>query len=182
MEIFYRDMRALMLHALEQILDQGEGLLRILDDESFKTSLNSVKGATIGGHYRHCLDHFEKLFTGIDHSLIDYDARRRDQRLESSREFALERTEELRLFTRTMDARILHHPIQIRCAVSGDEGESPVVTSTIEREIMFCISHAIHHYALIGMMCGEMDIELPADFGVAPSTLHFRSASALQTT
>ena len=174
-------MRSPMLHALEQILDQGEGLLRVLDDESFKTPLNSAKGATIGGHYRHCLDHFEKLFVGIDYSLIDYDARRRDQRLETDRAFALGRTEELRLSTRSMDARSLHYPIQIRCAVSGDEGASPVVTSTIEREIMFCISHAIHHYAIIGMMCMEMAVRLPVDFGVAPSTLHYRSATALQT-
>lgn len=174
-------MRHLMLQALEQVLDQGEGLLRILNDESFKTPLSSARGATIGGHYRHCLDHFEKLFTGIDHFLIDYDARGRDQRLETDREFALGRTVELRLFTRTMDARLLKHSIQIRCAVSGDEGESPVVTSTIEREIMFCISHAIHHYALIGMMCMEIDVRLPVEFGVAPSTLHYRSVSALQT-
>ena len=174
-------MRHLMLHALEQVLDQGEGLLRALDDESFKTPLNSARGAAIGGHYRHCLDHFERLFEGIEISLIDYDARRRDRRLETDREFALERTEELRLFTRTMDARLLHHSIQIRCAVSGDGGESPVATSTVEREIMFCISHAIHHYALIGMMCREMDLRLPVEFGVAPSTLHFRSVTALQT-
>lgn len=164
-----------MIHALEQVLDQGEGLLLALDDSAYKTPFKSGQGASIGGHYRHCLDHFEKLFDGIEDSSIDYDSRRRDQRLETDRNFAMARTKDLRLSVRKLDERILHHSIQIRCAVSQDEGVSPAVTSTIERELMFCISHSIHHFALIAMMCREMGVPLSEDFGVAPSTLKFRS-------
>jgi hypothetical protein len=36
---------------------------------------------------------------------------------------------------------------------------------------MYSIAHAVHHYALIGLMAGVMGLKLPAGFGIAPSTL-----------
>jgi hypothetical protein len=36
---------------------------------------------------------------------------------------------------------------------------------------MYAVAHAVHHYALIGVMAGIMEVKLPVGFGVAPSTL-----------
>jgi hypothetical protein len=36
---------------------------------------------------------------------------------------------------------------------------------------MFAVSHAIHHHALIAMLCGIRAIPVPEDFGIAPSTI-----------
>jgi hypothetical protein len=36
---------------------------------------------------------------------------------------------------------------------------------------MYSVAHAVHHYALIGVMGGLLNLRLPAGFGVAPSTL-----------
>jgi hypothetical protein len=44
---------------------------------------------------------------------------------------------------------------------------------------MFSISHAIHHYALISMICRYLGITLPEGFGVAPSTIHYRKESTI---
>lgn len=42
---------------------------------------------------------------------------------------------------------------------------------------MFCVVHAIHHYALIRVMCGMIEVVVPDGFGVAPSTIkHLESA------
>jgi hypothetical protein len=59
------------------------------------------------------------------------------------------------------------------------ESHSPVVHSSFEREVMFSISHAIHHYALIAMICRSLGALLPEGFGIAPSTVHYRKESAL---
>jgi hypothetical protein len=36
---------------------------------------------------------------------------------------------------------------------------------------MYAVAHAVHHYALIGIMGGIMGLRMPPGFGVAPSTL-----------
>jgi hypothetical protein len=168
---------SLLIHTLDQVLEQGVSLLLALDDEHYKTQTKN-NSATIGAHYRHCLDHFERLLEGVPKGVIDYDARKRDQDIEIIRDAAMVRTHELRKSARALDTEILPRSIQIRCAFSGDDGGAPDVISTIEREIMFCISHAIHHYALIGMLCRSMEVRLPEEFGVAPSTLKYRQATA----
>ena len=38
---------------------------------------------------------------------------------------------------------------------------------------MYAVAHAIHHYALIAVMCGMLEVPVPAGFGVAPSTLKY---------
>ena len=43
------------------------------------------------------------------------------------------------------------------------------------REFMYAVAHAIHHYALIAVMCGILDVPVPAGFGVAPSTLKYHA-------
>jgi hypothetical protein len=39
------------------------------------------------------------------------------------------------------------------------------------------VSHAIHHYALIGLICDMRKIPVPQDFGVAPSTIAYKEQS-----
>jgi len=47
----------------------------------------------------------------------------------------------------------------------------------VAREAMFCVGHAIHHYAILKLLCAEAHVELPYEFGVAPSTLkHLETA------
>lgn len=49
--------------------------------------------------------------------------------------------------------------------------------STVGRELQFLVSHMVHHFAIIGIMCQSMGTELPADFGLAPSTIRHQLAS-----
>jgi hypothetical protein len=44
------------------------------------------------------------------------------------------------------------------------------VESNFFRELAFASHHAIHHIATIKLICENNGSELPADFGVAPST------------
>jgi hypothetical protein len=78
--------------------------------------------------------------------------------------------EQLRAFER-FDVAMLDRAIPVRARVSYTADGSPTAMSTVGREIMFAVVHAIHHYALIGVMCGMLEIPVPAGFGVAPSTI-----------
>jgi hypothetical protein len=43
--------------------------------------------------------------------------------------------------------------------------------------MMYAVAHAVHHYALIGVIGGLMGLSMPAGFGIAPSTLKHRAES-----
>jgi hypothetical protein len=62
------------------------------------------------------------------------------------------------------------------CVGYGESGEE-AVASNVAREVMFCVGHAIHHYAILKLLCVQAEVSLPYEFGIAPSTLkHLETA------
>jgi len=167
-----------ILSAAVEILTQGEDLLRALTAESFTRRVPVVFNASIGGHYRHCLDHFTSLLLALDADEVDYDHRKRDPRIETQPDFALSLTVEMRRTLEQLTPDTLCTEVKARCEVSYTHGNSPVTRSTLARELVYCIAHAIHHYALISVMARLMEVKLPAHFGVAPSTVAHHKATA----
>jgi len=158
------------------ILGQGEDLLHTLPAETYTRRVPLAFNACIGGHYRHCLDHFNSLWRGLDTDEVDYDHRERDARIESQPEFALVLTRQLRAQFEELPLGALAAPVRARCEVSYAHGDSPVTGSTFGREMVYAIAHAIHHFALISVMARLMEAKLPEHFGVAPSTVaHFKA-------
>ena len=153
------------------ILAQGEDLLGALTAESYARRVPLAFNASIGGHYRHCLDHFTSLLRGLDADEVDYDHRERDVRIESQPDFALMLTKQMRAQLERLPLGSLDSPVRARCEVSYARGDSPVTGSTFGRELVYAIAHAIHHYALISVMARLMEAKLPEHFGVAPSTV-----------
>ena len=126
--------------------------------------------ASIGKHYRHCLEHFEALFQVEEHHLIDYDARSRDPFVETNLTAASERTHQIISRWDQVTKKSLNQEVRVRCKVANTQSNEPEVKSTLAREWMYGIAHAIHHYAIINIMCSMQGIELSPSFGVAPST------------
>ena len=167
-------MRHVLFQGAEEIFAHGEALLEGLADADYCRRLEGAFGASIGAHYRHCLEHFGSLFAGIARGDVDYDARSRCPHLESNREFALARTRELHAMLRSLEDAEWGRAVQVQFTVSSGETASVRMMSTVAREVVFCLGHTIHHYALIGVIAGQFGIEVPAGFGVAPSTQRFR--------
>lgn len=159
------------------ILAQGEDLLRELSPDNYTRRVPLAFNACIGGHYRHCLDHFTSLLRSLDADEVDYDHRERDVRIESQPDFALALTRQTRAQLERLPLGTLDAPVRARCEVSYAHGDSPVTGSTFGREMVYAIAHAIHHYALIAVMARLMDAELPEHFGVAPSTVAHQKAT-----
>ena len=166
-----------ILDAAAAILAQGEDLLRALSADNYTRRVPLAFNAWIGGHYRHCLDHFTSLLRGLDADEVDYDHRERDVRVESQPDFALALTRQMRARLEQLPPGTLGAPMNARCEVSYAHGDSPVTGSTFGREMVYAIAHAIHHYALISIMARLMDVKLPEHFGVAPSTVAHQKAT-----
>lgn len=160
-----------ILRAAVEILTQGEDLLRTLTADDFTRKVPVVFNASIGGHFRHCLDHFTSLLLALDADAVDYDHRKRDPRIETQPDFALTLTAEMRRTLEQLTPDTLCTEVKARCEVSYTHGNSPITRSTLARELVYCIAHAIHHYALISVMARLMEVQLPEHFGVAPSTV-----------
>ena len=166
-----------LIQSVLEALDQGEALLTQLSDDDYTRKVAVAFNASIGGHYRHCLDHFRSLLNSASEGELNYDHRERGTLVEMDRFAALNTTRELRECYRQFDPIILMRPVNVTCKTSYATSGSQAAPSTVGREIMYSVAHAVHHYALIGVMCGIMGLKLPSGFGVAPSTLKHQMSS-----
>ncbi len=164
-----------ILNAALAVLAQGELLATTVSPEDYSRKSAIAFNASIGGHYRHCLDHFTSLIDGVEKREINYDHRERDARIETDPAFALKITRQLRHSLEQLPVELLHAPVLARCEVSYEKGSSPRAASTLSREVVYAIAHAVHHFALIAVMARLMEINLPAHFGVAPSTVAWQA-------
>jgi len=160
-----------LIQSIIETLRQGEILLAEIPDESYTRKVVIAFNASIGGHYRHCLDHFNTLFEAAAAGDLNYDHRERGTLVEKDRFAALNATRELRAGFEKLNPDFLARHLNVTCKTSYSTSGSQVSPSTVGREVMYAVAHAVHHYALIGVMAGIMDVKLPAGFGVAPSTL-----------
>lgn len=170
--------RQQLIQAAIETLQQGETLLQELTDGQYTQRLPVAFNACIGGHYRHCLDHFRTLTEAGAGSEVNYDQRERNTLIENDRFAALNATRELRAGLEQLDEALMDRVLTVTCKTSYAAQGSQAAGSTMSREIMYAVAHAVHHYALIGIMGGLMGIPMPAGFGVAPSTLKHQADMA----
>ena len=160
-----------LIQSVVETLAQGESLLMQLSDEDYTRKVAVAFSASVGGHYRHCLDHFRSLLDSAAQGDLNYDHRERGTLVEHDRFAALNATRELREAYERLEPELLLRTLSVTCKTTYATNGSQTSPSTVGREIMYSVAHAVHHYALIGVMCGVMGLKMPAGFGVAPSTL-----------
>ena len=166
-----------LIQSAVETLAQGEALLAQLSDADYVRKLPVAFNASIGGLYLHCLDHFRSLIDVAVEGDLNYDHRERGTLVENDRFAALNATRELRESYERLDFVFLGRPLSVTCKTSYSTSGSQASPSTVGREIMYSVAHAVHHYALIGFMAGVMGLSMPPGFGVAPSTLKHQTDS-----
>src|SRR5712691_12107397 len=77
-----------LLVAAQDVRLQGLGLLFELGDRTYSRVAGTPFNASVGQHYRHVLEHFQSLIRGVRAAEINYDARERNQRLQSDVTYA----------------------------------------------------------------------------------------------
>ncbi len=158
------------LSCLDTLLGQLAELLAATSDEQYVQRPVGAIASSMGGHIRHCLDHFAAFCGGATTGRIDYDDRRRDTPVESIRAAALTEIVALRQRLALLDRSFLARTVRVRSMIAGD-GTSIETVSSLGRELSFVLSHTIHHNALIAAMCQMLGVRPPSRFGYAPATL-----------
>ena len=165
-----------IIAAAEEVLLQGEALLADVDPELYAARAGEPFGASSGQHYRHVLDHFLCLLAGMNSEAIDYDHRSRSKELETDIHEARRITKKLIQILKAFAPHTWNWACNVVYTVGYSEEGPSVIPSTLGRELAFCVSHSVHHYAIIRLLCAHLRVQVPAEFGVAPSTLKYRLA------
>ena len=169
-----------LIRANIHFLKQAERLLIEVHDRDYGCTVENFYGSTLGQHIRHCLDHYRALLAGLPEAKIDYDHRARVREIEASTdsaiiEITMVRSELAELLSSDPPVDLL---VKMDCG-GDDKCNEKWQPSTLGRELQFLVSHTIHHFAMIGGMCGCLGIEMEHGFGVAPSTLRHRETAAI---
>jgi uncharacterized damage-inducible protein DinB len=130
--------------------------------------------SSIGQHIRHILDHYRSLLNAQG-DVVDYEKRDRNTPVESDPAQALAHIAQVSQQLYQLKARALRLQIE----ACNTHAQTTTAASSTERELMFVMSHTVHHFAIVGIYLRVLGVNAPADFGVAPSTLSFREQSKL---
>jgi len=154
-----------IVHSLSQAL-------LLCEAEQYSMPLPLLSGATLGEHTRHVIEFFQCLQMGAASGEIDYGKRERNRRLETDKEYALA----------AFGAIQQHLPVCEKACLLQNETKSDwpelAVQSGYFRELVYTIEHAIHHMAIIKIGLKSLHIDADHDFGVAPSTIEYRTQCA----
>lgn len=127
---------------------------------------------SVGAHMRHVLDYCGIFVAGLESGRIDYDARRRGTIVESDPQAAIEAIDSICLRLECISPAELSAPLEVRVRPDLDPAGTWAGSSSL-RELEFLLGHTVHHYAIIGLLCERAGFSVPADFGMAPSTLRY---------
>ncbi len=153
--------------------------LKQIDRNAFQEPLELLSQASIGQHSRHFIEFYQCLLWQCQepNAMVNYDKRRRDQRIEQEPEMASQAIGAIIDYLEKVDA-----PARLRLQTSFMDEAEISIESTFERELLYNIEHTIHHLAIIkiGLKLVAPHIELPSHFGVAASTIKYRNALCAQ--
>ena len=154
---------------LMRLLDELAAVLNRVSPSTYTARPFPAVSGSIGQHVRHILDHVASICAAMPKMPLSYDHRERGTNVEADVDAALCA---IRRLTAALSALPLRddQPITMTSALVHG-GEPTAVGTTLGRELLFVISHTIHHQALIGLrLSASADSLVPQGFGLAPST------------
>ena len=150
--------------------DEMKSILLQFDDELYQKELKIISDASVGQHFRHIIEFYTCFTEAQQTNLFCYDERNRTYLWETSIIETLAILNELKSEINSID---MNKIIQLR---QNYFGESHLIKSTNQRELMYCFDHSVHHFALIKIAIETHfpTIKVPQNFGIASSTIAFQ--------
>jgi uncharacterized damage-inducible protein DinB len=160
--------------ASSDILLQLAEVVGQLTNADYARPLAVLSGNTIGKHVRHILEFYELLQRSTQTGYVNYDRRQRDLVLEVDPYEALQRIGAIDRAVKRLD---MGQPLLLEADLSVAGEQTVEIPSTVARELLYNIEHAIHHMALIQVAVVDSfpDVQVPAHFGVAYSTVQHQT-------
>ena len=150
--------------------DEMKSILLQFDDELYQKELKIISDASVGQHFRHIIEFYTCFTEAQQTNLVCYNERNRTYLWETSIIETLAILNELKSEINSID---MNKIIQLR---QNYFGESHLIKSTNQRELMYCFDHSVHHFALIKIAIETHfpTIKVPQNFGIASSTIAFQ--------
>lgn len=157
------------------ILNQLETVVQQLSDDDFSKPSSALSNATIGQHLRHTLEFFICLESGFEKGIVNYDKRAHDKLIESDKCIAIAVIQRIKDF---VARQIEDRSLKLEVDYEVNTGTCVSIETNYLRELTYNIEHAVHHMAIMKIGVREVAayISLPADFGVAVSTIRHKEA------
>lgn len=145
--------------------------LNKLNYDEYTHKIEPLNNSSIGEHVRHIIELFQQLELGYNTGVLNYDARKRDERIQQNLDFAIESIAKI-VESITKENK----KIQLITLFTDNEN---LIETNYYRELMYNLEHCIHHQALLKIGFNYLGIDkLPEDYGVAKSTLIYRKQCA----
>lgn len=159
--------------ACTHILSQLSDLVSQLNENDFVKPSPALSQSTVGQHMRHTLEFFICFEQGFERGVINYDQRAHDKLIETDKFIALAAIQRIRDFiVRQQEEKTLK--LEVSYDLNSDA--CVVVDTNYTRELVYNIEHAVHHMAIMKIGVREIApyVSLPADFGIAASTIRHK--------
>jgi uncharacterized damage-inducible protein DinB len=157
------------LQSLVGLLQEMRGLIDGLDDVEYAMSAPGRSSGGVGGHVRHCLDHVRAFLSATHTGRCAYDRRPRNTDIETNRAAAMRAAGELMTAIEQLDPSVLGRDVLVETQLDHD-GTMVTTRSSFGREVVFVMSHTIHHNAIVGQMLRARSVRMGPRFGLAPAT------------
>ncbi|KAJ7462709.1 hypothetical protein B0H11DRAFT_2053923 [Mycena galericulata] len=165
-----------LLQVSRIVLQQGIDLLdnHITSNDQLTVHSKYLPGSTIGKHLRHSRDHFELLLDCIKSPpphVLSYDVRIRNTPMEQDRVAA---RDALLATMKRLEEVVPGADPSARLTLQAVTPYLHEFDTSFGRELWFAGLHCVHHWSMVRVIAGELDITLADDFGFAPSTLVYQ--------
>jgi len=164
--------------ACTNILSQLADLVEQLSESDFMKPSEALSNSTIGQHIRHTLEFFICFEKGFGKGVINYDKRAHDRLIESDKFIALSTIGRIRDFINSFSEE---RTLKLEVGYDLNKEEFITIETTATRELVYNIEHAVHHMAIIKIGVREISpcVKLPADFGIAASTIRYKETTTV---
>ncbi len=170
--------KIILTSLIEENRNQLLAGIGVLDQISLKHYLLAEDSSSpwmsgVGKHFRHIIDFYDRFIDQFP--LVNYDLRNRDIEIETNKDVAINRIHQLREALFVFKNSNIAEEIKLYQGDILNSKNEFIVSSSLGRELRYLIEHTVHHFAIITMFLKYYGYTVPAEFGIAQSTLDYEA-------
>lgn len=155
-------------------IEQALALLNCLTEKQYTHIEKPYVESSIGAHLRHINDlYFALMVREQRQGLVDYDHRRRGANVETCLSTGIEELNQIKTWLLNLTESELLSTVKIQSETSIYQQVVCQMDSSLQRELLFVASHAIHHFAVMRVTAIACGIETEHIFSYAPATASY---------
>jgi hypothetical protein len=160
------------------MLDQLSHFISEIRPSDYYREARVLNQSTVGQHVRHTIEFFLRLKQGYENGLVNYDKRAHDKLLETEKHLALDSIATIKFF---IESQPVDKQLKLEVGYNPSVNTFTTINTNFLRELVYNIEHAVHHMAILKIGIREVAdyISLPADFGVAYSTIRHKKSESV---